>query len=66
MFDVYEVYDTQAQIEPKTVIATVRGSKRLDGVYSRFGGVLKELQFEDKTGKDHGLYLEAMTYTPLP
>lgn len=64
-FDVYEVYDTPEQIEPRTLIATVRGSKRLDGVCARFGGVLKELQFEDKTGKDHGLYLEAMYYTPL-
>jgi hypothetical protein len=65
LFDVYEVYDTPERIEPRTVIATVRGSKRLDGVHSRFGGVLKELHFEDKTGKDHGLYLEAMYYTPL-
>jgi hypothetical protein len=64
-FDVYEVYDMPEQTEPRTVVATVRGSKRLDGVYSRFGGVLKELHFEDKTGKDHGLYLEAMYYTPL-
>lgn len=64
-FDVYEVYDTPEQTERRTLIATVRGSKRLDGVYSRFGGVLKELQFEDKTGKEHGLYLEAMYYTPL-
>lgn len=65
LFDVYEVYDTPEQVQPRTVIATVRGSKRLDGVYSRFGGVLRELHFEDKTGKDHGLYLEAMYYTPL-
>jgi hypothetical protein len=65
-FDVYEVYDTPERIEPRTLIATVRGSKRLDGVYTRFGGVLRELHFEDKTGKDHGLYLEAMYYTPLP
>ena len=64
-FDVYEVYDTPEQAEPRTLIATVRGSKRLDGMYCRFGGVLKELQFEDKTGKEHGLYLEAVYYTPL-
>lgn len=64
-FDVYEVYDTPEPIGTRTLIATVRGSKRLDGVYSRFGGVLRELQFEDKTGKDHGLYLEAIYYTPL-
>ncbi len=64
-YDVYEVYDTPERTEPRTVVATVRGSKRLDGLYCRFGGVLKELHFEDKTGKDHGLYLEAMFYTPL-
>ncbi len=64
-FDVYEVFDTPEQMEPRTLIATVRGSKRLDGVYSRFGGVLKDLQFEDRTGQDHKLYLEAMYYTPL-
>jgi hypothetical protein len=65
LFDVYEVYDTREMNTPRTVIATVRGSKRLEGVWARFGGVLKEMQFEDKTGKDHGLYLEAMYYTPL-
>jgi hypothetical protein len=27
--------------------------------------VLKELQFEDRTGSEHGLYLETMYYTPL-
>lgn len=64
-FDVYEVFDTPEQTEPKTLVATVRGSKQLDGGYCRFGGLLKELSFEDKTGKDHGLYLEAMFYTPL-
>jgi hypothetical protein len=64
-FDVYEVYDTPEQTGPRTLLATVRGSKPLDGIYARFGGVLKELQFEDKTGKNHGLYLEAMYYTPL-
>ena len=64
-FDVYEVYDTPDQTDPRTLVATVRGSKRLDGIYSRFGGVLKELRFEDKTGRYHGLYLEACYYTPL-
>ena len=64
-FDVYEVYDTPDLREPRTVVATARGSKRLDGGHWRFGGVLKELQFEDKTGKEHGLYLETMYYTQL-
>ena len=65
LYDVYEVYDTPAQTEPRTVVATVRGSKRLDGQNCRFGGILKELRFDDRTGKDHGIYLEAMFYTPL-
>ena len=64
-FDVYEVYDTPDQTGPRTLVATVRGSKRLDALYSRFGGVLKELQFVDKTGRASGLYLEAVYYTPL-
>jgi hypothetical protein len=64
-FDVYEVFDTPEMVTPRTVIATARGSRRLDGVYARFGGVLKELYFEDKTGGEHGLYLETMYYTPL-
>ncbi len=62
-FDVYEVFDTPDLRIPRTVIATTRGSKRLDGLHTRFGGVLKELYFEDKTSKDHGLYLETIYYT---
>lgn len=65
LFDVYEVYDTPEMNTPRTVIATGRGSKRLEGVWARFGGVLKQMQFEDKTGRDHGLYLETSYYTPL-
>lgn len=64
-FDVYEVFDTPDRATPRTVIATARGSKRLDNTYARFGGLLKELYFDDKTGKEHGLYLETMYYTPL-
>ena len=64
-FDVYEVYDTPDLSTPRTVIATTRGTKRLDGMHIRFGGPLKELYFEDKTSKDHGLYLEALYYTRL-
>ena len=64
-FDVYEVYDTPDLRTPGTVIATTRGTKRLDGVHTRFGGILKELYFEDKTCKDHGLYLETIYCTRL-
>ena len=65
-FDVYEVFDKPDMRTPRTVIATTRGSRRLDGIHTRFGGALKELYFEDKTNKDHGLFLEAMYYTRLP
>jgi hypothetical protein len=66
VFDVYEVFDSPDMSVPKTVIATTRGSKRLDTIYSRFGGILKELEFDDKTGKRHSLYLESLYYTPVP
>jgi hypothetical protein len=64
-YDVNELFDTPDLRTPKTVIATTRGSKRLDGVHARFGGLLHELQFEDKTGKSHGLFLDTLFYTPL-
>ena len=64
-FDVYEVFDTADKAYPRTLIATVRGSKRLQGSCTRFGGVFKELEFEDKTSRHHGLYIEAAYYTPL-
>jgi hypothetical protein len=64
-FDVYEVFDGPDLQQPRTIIATTRGSKRLDGSYMRFGGLLKELYFEDQTGKDHGLFLETLYYTHL-
>lgn len=64
-FDVYEVFDDPGLSTPRTVIATTRGSSRLDGIHARFGGVLKELYFEDRTSKAHGLFLEAMYYTRL-
>jgi hypothetical protein len=60
------IFDQFQKSTPRTVVATARGSKRLDAaVLSRFGGVLKELHFEDNTGKDHGLYLDTMYYTLL-
>lgn len=64
-FDVYEVYDTPDLREPRTVIATTRGFKRLVPALTRFGGTLKQLEFEDRTGKEHGLYLETAFYTLL-
>lgn len=64
-YDVYEVYDTAELTGHKTTIATTRGSKRLDGILTRFGGMLKDITFEDKTGKGHSLYLDAAYYTPL-
>ena len=63
--DLYEVYDTPEQTGPRALVAAPRGAKRLDGSYTRLGGVLKELHFADKAGRYQGLYLEAIYYTPL-
>ena len=62
-FDVYEVIDAPELQYPRTLIATTRETKRLHSSYMRFGGMLKDLYFEDQTGKDHGLFLEALYYT---
>lgn len=64
-FDVYEVFDDRRMRKPNTMIATVRGQGiDYDGMI-RFGGVLKKLQFKDKTKKSHDFYLETVFYTRL-
>lgn len=64
-FDVYEVFDDPELTSLNSVIATVRG-KRLehDGAI-RFGGILRELKFNDTTNNSHKFYLEVAYYTPL-
>ena len=64
-FDVYEVFDDQRMRKPKTVVATVRGQKLEHDGPIRFGGVLRKLQFKDKTKKSHQFYLETVFYTRL-
>lgn len=64
-YDVYELYESAALNGRPTVIATARGSTRLESGPVRLGGMLKELKFDDKTGKEHGLFLETLYFTPL-
>ncbi len=64
-FDVYEVFDDKQMKKPNSMVATVRG-KRLDHDGPiRFGGVLRKLDFEDKTQKTHQYFLETLFYTKL-
>ena len=64
-FDVYEVFDDRRMRKPNTMIATVRGQRIDHDGMIRFGGVLKKLQFKDKTKKSHRFYLETVFYTRL-
>lgn len=64
-FDVYEVFDDRRMLKPNSVVATVRGQKIEHDGPIRFGGVLRKLQFEDKTKKSHQFYLETVFYTRL-
>jgi hypothetical protein len=64
-YDVYEVFDDQKMKKPNSMVATVRG-KRLEHIGAvRFGGVLRKLDFEDKTQKSHQFFLETLFYTKL-
>lgn len=64
-YDVYEVFDDRHMTKPNSMIATVRGQKlNCDGPI-RFGGILKKLEFKDKTKKSHKFYLETAYYTRL-
>ncbi|MEO2014120.1 MAG: hypothetical protein ABGZ53_07080 [Fuerstiella sp.] len=64
-FDVYEVFDDRRMRKPNSMVATVRGQRLSHDEPIRFGGVLRKLQFEDKTKKSHDFYLETAFYTRL-
>lgn len=64
-FDVYEVFDDRRMRKPNSMITTVRGQKLSHDGPIRFGGVLRKLQFKDKTEKSHKFYLETVFYTKL-
>jgi hypothetical protein len=61
-FDVYEVYANSDLKGNKTIIATVRGSKRLAATMTTFGGIVKKLKFKNKSKKPHSLYVETLFY----
>ena len=61
-FDVYEVYSDSDLKGSKTIIATVRGSKRLSTTMTSFGGIVKKLKFKDKSKRTHSLYIETLFY----
>ena len=61
-FDIYEVYSSSDLRGKKTIIATVRGSKRLSETKTTFGGIVKKIQFKDKSKKKHALYVETLFY----
>ena len=61
-FDIYEVYKTPNLQGEKTIIATVRGSRKLSVKKATFGGVVKKIQFKDKSKKKHCLYVETLFY----
>ena len=64
-FDVYEVFDNRRMRKPNSMVATVRGQRLSHDGPIRFGGVLRKLQFKDKTKKLHKFYLETVFYTKL-
>jgi hypothetical protein len=61
-FDVYEVYASSDLRGSKTIIATVRGSKRLASTIVTFGGIVKQLQFKNKSERTHSFYVETLFY----
>jgi len=64
-FDVYEVFNDRQMHEPHSMVATVRGHRLVHGGPIRFGGVLRQLKFPDRTKKSHKFYLETVFYTKL-
>ncbi len=64
-FDVYEVFDDRRMRKPNSMIATKRGQRLTHKGPIRFGGILRDLKFKDKTRKSHKFYLETLFYTLL-
>lgn len=64
-FDVYEVFDDHQMRKPNSMVATARGQRLVHDGPIRFGGVLRKLEFKDKTKKSHRFYLETVFYTKL-
>lgn len=64
-FDVYEVFDDRRMRKPNSMVATVRGQRLAHDGPIRFGGILRKLEFQDKTKKSHKFYLETVFYTKL-
>jgi len=61
-FDVYEVYSNSDLVGDKTIIATMRGSKRLTTIMTTFGVNVKKLKFKDESKRTHNLYIETLFY----
>jgi len=61
-FDVYELYKNPECSGDKTIIATARGSKRLEPVSTTFAGLANELTFEAKAETPHRYYVETLFY----
>ncbi|UCG59855.1 MAG: hypothetical protein JSU70_10105 [Phycisphaerales bacterium] len=61
-FDVYEVYANSDLTGDKTIIATVRGSKRLSPALTTFGGIVKKLKFKNESERTHSFYVETLFY----
>ena len=64
-FDVYEVFDDKRMKKPNSMVATVRGKRLEHDGPIRFGGVIRKMDFEDKTQKTHQFFLETLFYTKL-
>ena len=47
------------------MVATVRGKRLTHKGPIRFGGILRKLEFKNKTRKSHKFYLETVYYTKL-
>ena len=61
-FDVYQLYQNGSHTGAHSIIATVRGSKRLPNRRTTFAGLSKKLNFKTKAKNPHNIILEASFY----
>ncbi|MEM8671000.1 MAG: hypothetical protein AAGG48_25955 [Planctomycetota bacterium] len=67
IFDAFDVYHLTGPDQPDSaaVIAVPLNSDLQDGQQIRFGGYIRDLEFEQESDRTHKYYLEAMYFTRI-
>lgn len=64
-YDAYQLFATAAATGTAAALVVKQPSARLAESFTRFGGAIRPHTFEDKSGKNSGVFLEPLYFTAL-